>query len=201
MVDMTAVGRERERRFDALLATFPVGSLVDLGAGHGSFALRAAAAGWRVTAVDARDVRFPADRGSVEWRVQDIRETDLQGYDVIANLGLFYHLTLEDQLDLLDRARGKPMILDTHVAPVRDGPFDQSGTLHLGELVTQQGFRGRLFSEAELQANATASWGNEQSFWPVHRALVRMLSQRGWDVLTWQPYYLDTRTFFLCLPR
>lgn len=200
-MDMRAVGRERERRFDALLAMFPVGRLIDLGTGHGSFALRAAERGWRVTAVDARDVRFPAERGSVEWRVEDVRDSDLQAHDVIANLGLFYHLTLEDQLSLLDRARGRPMILDTHVAPVRDGPFDQSDTLHLGPLVTQQGFRGRLFSEADLQANPTASWGNTDSFWPVHRALVRMLSQRGWDVLTWQPYYLDTRTFFCCLPR
>ena len=104
-----------------MLGWFTPGRLVDLGAGHGAFSIRAADAGWDVTAVDARTTRFPDD-ARIQWIHQDVRETSLQGYDLIVNLGLFYHLTLDDQLSLLDRAAGTPMILDTHVATERAEP-------------------------------------------------------------------------------
>ena len=67
------------------------------------FSIAAADAGWRVTALDARGDRFPED-GRVDWQVGDVRSADLGGYDVVACLGLFYHLTVDDQLDLLNAA-------------------------------------------------------------------------------------------------
>ena len=179
--------------FDRMLGLFPSGSLIDLGAGHGMFAVAAADAGWRVTALDARGDRFPED-GRVDWQVGDVRHADLGGYDVVACLGLFYHLTVDDQLDLLKRSSGVPLILDTHVANERPSPFT------LSEPVTLRGFRGRLFHEKDL-SRSTASWGNTESFWPRPRALYRMLGEHGYDVLTAEPWYLPTRTFFLCLPR
>ena len=184
----------RFRLFDTLLAQFQPGKLVDLGAGHGKFSMRAADKGWEVTAVDARTERFPEHPG-VTWRHQDVRETDLSGFDLIANLGLFYHLTLDDQLSLLDRSKGIPMILDTHVGVAREKGFS------LSAMVRQQGYRGRFYSEEGLQDQPTASWGNDQSFWPAPGALYRMLNERGWEVFTAMPYYEPSRTFFLCLPR
>jgi hypothetical protein len=184
----------RFRLFDTLLARFTPGTLIDLGTGHGKFAIRAAEAGWQVTATDARTERFP-DYPGVTWRREDVRETDLSSYDLISNLGLFYHLTLDDQLSLLDRASGTPMILDTHV-----GTADEKG-FGLSEMTVQRGYRGRFYSEAGLQHIPTASFGNDRSFWPAPRALQRMLTERGWDVFTATPYYVPSRTFFLCLPR
>jgi hypothetical protein len=188
-----AIGAVRYRLFDTMLGWLTPGSLVDLGAGHGRFSIRAAQAGWKVTAVDARDVRFP-DVSIVNWVHEDVRETSLDGYDAIVNLGLFYHLTLEDQLSLLDRAVGTPMILDTHFAT------DQK-RYSLSELVDQGGYRGRLYSEESIQHQPTASWGNDSSFWPTLRALNRMLSERGWDVFTATPHYQRSRAFFFCAPR
>jgi hypothetical protein len=179
--------------FQRMLGILPVGSLVDLGAGHGAFSVAAAEAGWRVTALDARGDRYPEDP-SVDWRVGDVRDADLTGYDAIACLGLFYHLTIDDQLDLLSRCRGVPIILDTHVDNDRRSPFT------LSERVTLRGYQGRLFHESDL-SRSTASWGNDQSFWPRPRALYRMLDAHSYDVLTAHPWYLPTRTFFLCLPR
>lgn len=178
--------------FSRMLGLFPPASLIDLGAGHGLFAIAAADAGWRVTALDARAERFPED-ARVEWRVGDVRDQDLGGYDVVACLGLFYHLTVDDQLDLLARIRGRPMILDTHVANGHPSPFT------LSEPVTMRGYRGRLFQEQD-PARSTAAWGNTESFWPSTRALHRMLGEHGYDVLTATPWYLPTRSFFLCLP-
>lgn len=187
-------GPLRFRFWGQLLGTFPVGSLIDLGAGHGMFARDAADRGWAVTALDARGDRYPDD-DRVDWRVGDVRDVDLQAYDVVACLGLFYHLTIDDQLDLLSRASGTPIILDTHVAN------DQPVPMELSEPVTRRGYRGRLYTEPDQSTNSPASWGNEQSFWPRTRALYRMLDEHGYDVLTANPWYLPSRTFFLCLPR
>ncbi|GGF42176.1 hypothetical protein GCM10011519_15020 [Marmoricola endophyticus] len=189
-----STNQERIHRFDRLLAMFPPGRALDLGAGHGGFSVRAADQGWQVTAVDARAERYPDD-DRIEWRVEDIRTTDCQGYDLIINLGLFYHLTLADQLSLLDRSVGTAMILDTHVAVPGDAAFD------LSEITTVDGYRGRLYSEQDKQHDPRSSFGNDDSFWPTQRELQRMLHERGWDILPWRPYYLRTRTFFLCLPR
>ena len=115
-------------------------------------------------------------------------------YDVIACLGLFYHLTIDDQLDLLARCSGTPMILDTHVANNRKTPAK------LSKPVTLHGYTGRYYGEFD-QTKPTAAWGNEYSFWPRTRALMRMLDAHGYDVLTAYPWYLPTRTFWLCLPR
>lgn len=188
------VNETRYRIFDTMLGWFPPGRLVDLGAGHGLYSIRAADAGWKVTAVDARTVRFPDDP-RITWLHEDVRNISLKGYDLIVNLGLFYHLTLDDQLFLLDRAAGTPMILDTHVATKDPKGWD------LSEPVQQQGYSGRLYSEANKQHRATASWGNLDSFWPTPAALRQMLQERGWDVYTLTPYYIPTRTFFLCQPR
>jgi hypothetical protein len=125
---------------------------------------------------------------------QDVRETDLSSYDLIVNLGLFYHLTLEDQVSLLDRSVGTPMILDTHVA------IGDLAGYRLSKPVTVEGHEGRLYSEQGIQHDPRSSWGNLASFWPTPETLNRMLAERGWDVYT-APYYLSSRTFFLCVPR
>ncbi len=181
------------RLFDGLVNHFPRGRLVDLGAGHGAFSVRAADAGWDVTAVDARDTRFVED-DRVTWVRQDIREFDLTGFDLILCLGLFYHLTLDDQLSLLDRASGTPMIIDTHVAT-------PNPTHPLSPPVTVRGFRGRYYQENGWRERATASWENEKSFWPRREAFYRMLAEHGYPaVYAGAPWVTRDRTFFLCLP-
>ncbi|HET6168402.1 MAG TPA: class I SAM-dependent methyltransferase [Marmoricola sp.] len=183
----------RAKWFKQMLGLFPPGRLIDLGAGHGAFSVMAADAGWEVTALDARGDRFQDD-DRITWVTGDVRDVDLAGFDVIACLGLFYHLTIDDQLDLLDRCAGVPLILDTHVANGRPSPFA------LSDEVTLRGYRGQLFQELDA-THSTASWGNEQSFWPRPRAMYRMLDERGYDVLAAVPWYLPTRTFWLCTPR
>jgi SAM-dependent methyltransferase len=191
-----STGPLRFKWFHQLLGTIPVGSLIDLGSGHGLFAQEAAAAGWKVTALDARGDRYPED-DRVEWRVGDVRDVDLGGFDVIACLGLFYHLTVDDQIDLLKRAQGTPIILDTHVANDRPVPMKSK----LSKPVTLHGYVGRLYTEPDQATNSPASWGNDQSFWPRTRDLYKMLDDHGYDVLTATPWYLPSRTFFLCLPQ
>jgi hypothetical protein len=171
------------------LGLFPPGTCIDLGAGHGTFAIEAANLGWSVTAVDARTQRFPEEE-QVTWLQADIREVDLQKYDVILCLGLFYHLTIDDQLDLLRRASGHPLIIDTHL--------DHGSHTHpLSEPVNIKGFKGRMYREA---GHITSSWGNPESFWPDLDSFHRMLDQSEYRALTFEPWLFSDRTFFLALP-
>jgi SAM-dependent methyltransferase len=189
-----AVSREvmdrRFQLFDSMLSLFPPGTLVDLGAGHGAFSRRAAKAGWRVTAIDARADRFPKDP-SVEWKVSDVRDVDLGQYDVVACLGLFYHLTLDDQLDFLQRCAGRPLILDTHV--------DNGHSEHtLSERERIRGYTGSWYREP---GQLTSSWGNDRSFWPTPESLQQMLADTGHPVvLTAEPGVTPNRTFYLSIP-
>jgi hypothetical protein len=180
--------------FVTALSRFPVGHLVDLGAGHGIFSRIAADLGWQVTAVDARDLRFPNDT-RVRWVTSDVRDFD--GYEgpegsdggtggtggtVVACLGLWYHLTLADQLALVRRIAPRPLILDTHVA--RADPADH--VVHrtkLSQLVQDGVHEGRLYSESGNASQATASWGNTSSFWPTPQTLQHQLADAGYDLV------------------
>ena len=184
------VGQRRIEIFTHLLSLFPIGRLVDLGAGHGKFSMIAAEAGWDVTAVDARTERW-VDVPGVTWTQADVRDFHLGEFDLVVCLGLFYHLTVEDQLDMLKRCHERPMIIDTHLA-------NGQSTQPLTDEVEMRGFRGRLYGEG---VGLKSSWGNSQSFWPTPESFQRMLEEAGFGVVaTVEPWYLPDRTFFLTLP-
>jgi len=185
-------GDHRVTVFKALLGLFPPGRLLDLAAGHGMFSVAAQDMGWRVTAVDARTERMPMTPG-IDWIQHDVRTYDVGGFDVIALLGLLYHLELPDQLDLLRRCSGTVTILDTH---------HSNRPTHV-----EQGYAGHTFREVaadrevHLAETATAAWGNLTSFWATQPDLVRMLRDCGFGtVLALVPPNTQDRTFYLCLP-
>lgn len=183
--------RNRLELFGQLLQLFKPGRMVDLGTGHGRFARRAADLGWDVTGVDARTERWPLDDDRVTWVQADVREHDLGHYDLIACLGVFYHLTCEDQLSLLARAAGKPLIIDTHL--------DHGKHAHplSAPVVQGDGYEGRLYAEP---GQLTSSWGNPRSFWPTLASFHRMLSEHAYGtVLTVEPWSTTDRTFFVAL--
>ncbi len=75
----------RQALFSQLLSLLLTGRLIDLGTGHGTFAVLAADLGWEVTAVDARTERWPDDR-RVTWVQGDIRAQKFEEFDVVACL-------------------------------------------------------------------------------------------------------------------
>ncbi len=177
--------------FRDILRPMRPGRLLDLGTGHGKFAVIAQELGWQVTAVDARTERMPMTPG-IEWIRADVRAFDVGGYDCIALLGLLYHLEFQDVRSLLRRCAGTPTILDTHTALRADQ--------------VEQGYEGRTFQELEdatpdrLAATPTAAWGNPTSWWPTRSALVRLLRNSGFGtILVLDPPTGADRTFYLCL--
>jgi SAM-dependent methyltransferase len=190
-------GARRVAQFAELLSRFPTGRLVDLGSGHGIFARVAADLGWQVTAIDARDERFPDDP-RITWVKDDVRNfADAGEFDVVACLGLWYHLTLEDQRELAARCVPRPLILDTHVAMPDTGAHQAHGG-RIGPPVVEQGYAGRFYSETGMLTRATASVHNSRSFWPTADELERILIEQGYDVLERVgPRVTDDRWFFL----
>jgi len=169
--------------FKTLVQGLPPGRLLDLGTGHGKFAMLAQQLGWDVTAVDARTERLPKVP-AIRWIQEDVRTFTIERYDCICILGLLYHLEIGDQLALLKKCAGTRTIIDTHVA--------------LKVTHEEQGYQGTLFAEKLDQP--TASWGNVSSFWPTEESLARMIHDAGFTtVLKLLPPYLKDRTFYVCL--
>jgi hypothetical protein len=180
-----------------LASQFTPGKVIDLATGAGWFARIMADLGWHVTAIDARDREWEP-YSSVTWRHQDVRDADLRGYDLILCLGIFYHLTLEDQLVLLSKCEGTPLILDTHVALPGNG---NQGAI--SDEVTIDDSHGNGYTGKFLREDGAllASWQNDSSFWPTEETQERMLRKHGYSSVTpYVPWWFTDRTFFTCLP-
>jgi SAM-dependent methyltransferase len=192
--------------FRSLLGPLKPGKMLDLGAGRGNFSLSAAQMGWQVTAVDARNVRWPdADAEldsevaelirSITWIQADVREFPIgRGeYDLICVLGLLHHLEIPDQLNLVRRCTGTPLLIDTRIAPAvidREGAYE-------GMIVREHGE-----DREERDQVPTASWGNPNSFRHTEESLLRLIRDCGYpQVMMMRPPHRRDYTFYLGLPR
>jgi SAM-dependent methyltransferase len=191
--------------FRALLALLKPGKMLDLGAGKGNFSLSAAQLGWKVTAVDARTVRWPdADAApdpaiadlirTIRWVQADVREFPIEEgeYDLVCVLGLLHHLEVSDQVSLLKRCSTMPTLLDTRIAKALvdvNGPYE-------GMLIREHGE-----TRKERDAVPQASWGNPLSFQHTEESLLRLALDCGYmKMMQMRPPHRADYTFYLCLP-
>lgn len=182
----------REVIFAEILKTLNPGTLVDLGAGHCTFSVIARNLGFKVTAIDARTVRvpkdLPSDIGFIESNVLDV---DLEQYDIICILGLLYHLTLTEQIQLLQKCKNKTVIIDTH--------------LTAATFVETDGYLGQYYQEAktekQLLENPRAAFTTLQSFWHSYQSFYKLIENSGFSEITIiKPEHYPYRTFFICKP-
>lgn len=180
------------------------GRLLDLGAGPCIFAKRARDAGYQVTAVDARTERIPSpeDLGTIRFIQSDVRQFDVAGYDAIAILGLFYHLELADQINLLKKCNyGAVVIIDTQI---HDPGIILGAAMSWGTASQRLGrYEGVQYPEG---SNPMASVGNNTSFWHTEASLLRLIEDCGFsNVLVLNPMYTSkygARKFYvLNVPR
>ncbi len=189
--------------FRALISPLKPGRMLDLGSGRGNFSVAAARLGWKVTAVDARTVRWPDPEKdpkraglirSVDWVVADVREFPIRDgeYDLICILGLLHHLEVNDQIELLKRCSGTLTLLDTRIAPKitdTEGPYEGTYIREHGE------------TREERDQVPTASWGNAVSFRHTEESLLRLVRDCGYSkMMSMKPPHRQNYTMFLCLP-
>jgi len=158
--------------------------IVDLGAGACLFAKVARDKGHSVTAVDARTSRKPTEQelGSIRFVQSDVREFDINGFDVVLFLGLLYHLDADDQLQMLKKCAraGVPVILETQAYIDALVPAAQTQDW-ARKVVIRGGYEGIVFPE---QDNPMASIGNRESFWPTESSLLRMMEDAGFETVS-----------------
>ena len=175
--------------------------MLDLGCGPCVFARRGVQAGYRVTAVDGRTERIPADLDpAITFVHEDVREFPAGEFDVVTNLGLLYHLDLEDQVALVAKHSYATTILDTQVHfpeayPENVGAWAQ-------QIVARDGYEGVQFPEGD---NPMASIGNPLSFWHTEPSLLRLIEAAGFSSCTIiDPLYVSkygARKFFVLHPQ
>lgn len=195
-------GRIRLQTFKAIVGPGEGRGLVDLGAGPCQFAAIAHDQGWKVTAVDARTERLPADLGGVEFVQHDVRTFDVSGFHTISILGLLYHLTLDEQIALLRSCSGARVILETQVHDPRIVPPAAQPWGY--DLLEFDGLKGVVYPENQggaLEANPMASVGNPTSFWLTEDSLLDVFERCGYQKVTvvQPPHYskYGLRRFFV----
>lgn len=175
---------------DTLVPVRSYPRLVDLGAGHCRFSILAAERGYSVTAVDSRIERVPDDIGGITFRQSDIRDFDLADFDTILILGLFYHLTVDDQIALLNACpRDSVAVIDTQLfVETLPGLGDFLGSRISPIYRNVLGrYDGAYFTEKD---NPMASVGNEQSFFPTQESFTCMLNDTGFrQIMFVDPIY------------
>lgn len=176
--------------------------VADLGAGPCAFARIAREFGAEVFAVDGRDERVPEDieKQGIHFIHKDVREFNLEAYDVVLIFGLLYHFEIDDQIALLRRCRGKEVLVDTQVYcpgqvvrfPVEEWQYS---------LVQLNGYEGILYPEKD---NPMASVSNRNSFWHTEPSYFRLFTTCGFNNITaYRPLYLSRngmRSFYRLLP-
>lgn len=181
--DVINIDQFRVRTFQWLISSLLVGkkTLLDLGAGPCVFARHARDAGYKVTAVDLRTQRLPPEHemSGIDFIESDVRHFDVSGFDVISNLGLLYHLSLDDQADLLRRCSYTTVLLETQVhfpdiVPPAARPWGY-------QIVQNDHYEGVLYPEGN---NAMAGSGNPTSFWHTEQSLLQLFADTGYETVT-----------------
>lgn len=151
----------------------------DLGAGFLYFSSRAQRHGFAVTAVDAR----PPWGGKevpegIDFVRHDVRTMPLEGFDVVAIVGLLYHLRLGEQIDLLKRCDRRPTIIDTEVwCPDLVAEMGLE-TPRLRPAAPEAGYTGAVLDETR---SLWSSHGNPHSFWLDEPSILRLFEACGWS--------------------
>jgi len=127
------------------------------------------------------------EKSSIRFVRKDVRQFDVESFDVVLILGLLYHLELEDQIRVLRSCRGKTVLIDTMVCGpdlITRYPQDAWQTA-----VTSKGeFEGIDYPEND---NVMASVGNRTSFWHTDPSYARLFAHCGFDEVTaYRPFYL-----------
>lgn len=175
----------RLKTYRHLLATRLAGPagrrLLDLGSGPGHFARIASRQGFAVTAVDAREpwtltgAASSAAPREYEFVRMDLREFDrIPDFDVIALIGVIYHLPLDDQLALFARCAGKTVVIDTELFDAAVLPPDRQH--RFTRRTTPEGYAGADCAERN---EVYSSYLNPSSFWFEDDSLTRCLADQG----------------------
>jgi hypothetical protein len=178
--------------------------VVDLGTLEGGYAVEFARAGYDVLAIEARAgnmakcewVAAQVDLPNLSFVRGDVRNVAAHGeFDVAFCSGLLYHLDRPSSfLRTLGEVTARLLVLHTHFA-VEGDPQTEYG---VGPLSEHDGRRGKFYSEyatgaseAEIEGDPWASYGNALSFWLEKKDLLQSVVDAGFPIVYEQRDFVD----------
>jgi hypothetical protein len=178
--------------------------VVDLGALEGGYAVEFARAGYDVVGIEARSgnmakclwVAEQVALPNLSFVRGDVRNVAAHGeFDVAFCSGLLYHLDRPSTfLRTLGEVTTRLLVLHTHFA-VEDDPQTDYG---VGPLEEHDGRRGKWYSdyapgasEAEIEGDPWASYGNPNSFWLEKKDLLQSVVDAGFPVVYEQRDFVE----------
>lgn len=203
--DVSSLFGQKPDTFDVfehlLMALNPDSPCVDLGCGHGKYAIIADKQGLDITGVDGRPDRIPFDYKGVKWVVSDVMDFDVSQFKTVFLFGLLYHMERKNQEILLSRMKTcKTLIINTHFAHIENGKLENEYMKKLLTITPDKS--GAIYKESdhlsELKSRTMAALNNTKSFWPTLDTLEAMLNKAGFsDVSLITPYMSENRTFIV----
>ena len=131
---------------------------------------------WNNVRVNPEERRLGKGEGGViRFIFGDVRDVELNSYDLVVIFGLLYHFDITDQMALLDRCRGKTVLIDTMVC-CPDLVTRYPGERWQCAVERRAGFEGWVYPEKD---NPMAAIGNATSFWHTEESYLKLFSQSG----------------------
>lgn len=197
----------REDFYELLGMCLGAKTMIDLGAGHCNYCIEATKLGYKCTAVDGRRDRVPRER-SFDFIKSDVTKARID-HDIVLMSGIFYHLDLGQQLELLlniRESKARYIILNTHYIQ-RDikgnliGEFTErlTGDVKSGWIDGQNFIEG---SRESLKNRPLAALYNATSFWHTQESLVKFIetTTKMKCIHKCRPFTEDRRFFFFMRP-
>jgi hypothetical protein len=185
--------------FRTLLAPFRAGRLLDINSEKRNFPITSAHLGWQVTALNTRTPVDDSDDDppevgalleSISWQNADVPTypIDRDAFDMIVIHDLNHRHTLDEQLALVRRCAGTPLLVDARIAS--------------GQVVDTGRYQGKPVPDAagtspDAQADLAST-----PFMHTEDSLVRMLRDCGFPlVMISRPPHRRDMAFYLALPK
>lgn len=176
MVEVSVADRPRIALVSHLVTKYSHGArgltILDLACRTGSFSHALATQGHRVTGIEGRKDNLDQAplHPNIQYELANVKDLpESPQFDVTLCLGLLYHLTAQEALELLRKLTKVTrdfVILDTHVST-----SDQE------VVVENRTYFGHTFPEVE---GDWSSIGNDASWWFTEDSLKKLLSVAGW---------------------
>lgn len=185
--------------FRTLLAPFRAGRLLDINAEKRNFPLTGAHLGWQVTALNTRTSEGDADDdspgvesllASISWQNGDVPAFPISRdeFDLIVIHDLNQRHTLDQQLALVRRCAGTPLIVDARIAS--------------GRVIDTVRYQGKYLPDDTGESADAEADPRDVPFMHTEDSLVRLLRDCGFPlVMISRPPHRPDMAFYLALPK
>jgi hypothetical protein len=160
-------------------------TLLDVACGEGLYSFTAANLGYKVSAIDGREDRVPLQQfktQGIAFKKGLVEEAEFN-YDIVLLSGIFYHLDLTQQLNLLhslSESSCKSLIINTHVV---NGSSLLEWADRFVTKITFNGIEGSIYREGkDREKRPMASITNYFSFWHTEKSLIDLFNKFGFSI-------------------